>query len=915
MLVSCLLLAQTAFSQPAIKPLNTPKMQYFSLSDVQLLDGDFKHIQDMTHKYLLTLEPDRLCSWFRREAGLTPKALPYPGWESDHGYVIPGHILGFYLSSMSMMYETSADPEIIKRLEYTLSELNACQDASGDGYLSAVVDGRQVYNIVVTGDYEENTGNLAGKNEPTYIMNKIQLGLYGVYTKCHLPLAKKVLVRMTDWFGENVLNKLDEVGVQKMLICEHGSLSESFMDVYELTGDIKYRDWAVRLNDYRMLIPASEGRDILAGWHANCQIQKFTGFEYVYRFTGDKKYTDAAQFFWERVVADHTWAMGGNSTGEHFFAKSEYDNRVQRNGGPESCNSVNMLRLTEALYQDYAKPEMLDYYERVLINHLLGAYEPERGMVAYMTKLQPGGFKTYSTEYNSFWCCTGTGLESPAKFQKMIYTCDNRSLYVNLFIPSTLEWKAKGVTLRQTTKIPDEEQTSIELQMKKSQAFSLKIRHPYWVESGKLTVTVNGEVQKIVSTSSKFVEINRKWKNGDKIVVQLPMQLSVTPLTPSQKFVSFAYGPVILAAEIDSKDLGKKDYWNEHDNWGLRNTVAHSVPVRKISSLETILNQTKKVSASPLTFKTEGNYTLIPFNRIHYSRYVVYFPVAIRFTSSAAVETGTISVVAAPESYTVYGMRYSYTDKDNVSQTGQTTGNSIVLNNLPSGTTIPVSVSCKVVPKGGIDTVWIDSKVDVQTITQVAFDNYLNETRMFPDPVYNTTALMGTLGVIQIPHILSAAQPCEFPGGDFDYGGDGKAWFKNGRNASGVAVEYRAERGDPGCNVYVGDAPLVNGYVRKNDIAGASSGDWVVYTIEVQDPGEYKVEFAVSTPLTESGAIVTFDALDYTGVVTFPPTPAWNVPEWSALRVPIYFSAGKHKVKFTMEGRECALNFLRFTKI
>ncbi|GHV68901.1 hypothetical protein FACS1894199_16850 [Bacteroidia bacterium] len=869
-------------------------MNYFSLSDVQLLDGDFKHIQDMTHKYLLTLEPDRLCSWFRREAGLTPKALPYPGWESDYGYIIPGHILGFYLSSMSMMYETTSDPEIIKRLEYTLSELDACQDASGDGYLSAVVDGRQVYKEVLTGDYKIDMGHLAGKGEPTYIMNKIQLGLYGVYTKCHLPLAKKVLVRMTDWFGENMLNKMDEAAVQKLLICEHGSLSESFMDVYELTGESKHRDWAVRLNDHRMLIPASERKDILAGWHANCQIQKFTGFEYVYRFSGDKRYTDAAQFFWERVVADHTWAMGGNSTGEHFFAKSEYDNRVQRNGGPEACNSVNMLRLTEALYQDYAKPEMLDYYERVLINHLLGAYEPERGMIAYMTKLQPGAFKTHSTEYNSFWCCTGTGFESPAKFQKMIYTYDARSLYVNLFIPSTLEWKAKGVTLRQTTKIPDEEQTSIELQMKKAQTFSLKIRHPYWVESGKLTVTVNGEVQKIVSTSSQFVEINRKWKDGDKIVVQLPMKLSVTPLTPSQKFVSFAYGPVILAAEINSKDLDKEDYWDEHDNWGGRNTVAHFVPARKIQSLtgtpENILNRTKKVSASPLTFKTEGNYTLIPFNRIHYSRYVVYFPVGLRFTSSAAVETATISAVAAPESYTLYGMRCSYTDKNNVSQTGQTTGNSIVLNNLSAGTTTPVSVSCKVLPKGKIDTVWIDNKVDVQTITQAAFDTYLNETKPFPS---------GTR------HILSTAKPCELNGGDFDMGGEGISFHKQGTIWHGDST-YRPAGGDPINKVNIwNDKPACHG------IAWANDGDWVVYTLEVQDAGTYKVEVCHSG---NSGHSVScdIDYLNYWGTFSFPGI-AWGQTSYTTVGT-VNLGAGKHKMKWTFFGNPGFIG-IRFTKV
>ena len=202
-LIACwLLLIQNLSSQFEVKPLHSPQMQYFPLSDVQLLDSDFKYIQDMTHKYLLTLEPDRLCSWFRREAGLTPKAQPYPGWESNEGFIIPGHILGFYLSSMSMMYETTGDSQILNRLSYILEELNTCQETFGDGYLSAVINGRQVFENVIEGTYNVDNGKIDDKGEPTYIMNKIMLGLYGVYTKCQLPLAKQILTKMADWFGE-----------------------------------------------------------------------------------------------------------------------------------------------------------------------------------------------------------------------------------------------------------------------------------------------------------------------------------------------------------------------------------------------------------------------------------------------------------------------------------------------------------------------------------------------------------------------------------------------------------------------------------------------------------------------------------------------------------------------------------------
>ena len=617
------------------KPVCPPKMHYFPLSDVRLLDSDFKHLQELTHDYLLTLEPDRLCSWFRREAGLTPKAQPYPGWESNRDYIIPGHILGFYLSSMSMMYETTGDPAILQRLEYTLKELDECQQAGGDGYLSAVRNGRVVYQKVLSGDYHVDMPTLAGANEPTYIMNKITLGLYGVYTRCHLPLAKKILVGITDWFGHTMLDRMDDAAVQRMLICEHGSLSESFANVYEITGDRKYLAWAERLNDERMLAPAAEGRDVLTGWHANCQIQKFTGIESLYRFSGNTRYADAALFFWNTVVDEYSWVIGGNSTAEHFFKKEEADSRIMRNGGPESCNTVNMLRLTEGLYRDFARPEMIDFYERALLNHILAAYEPEQGMVAYMTKAQPGGFKTYGTKYDSFWCCTGTGFESPAKFQKMIYTHDDSALYVNLFIPSSLRWEEKGITLAQQTRIPDEERTELLVQTDNPQEFTLKIRHPYWVKEGEMKISVNGKALRTDSRPSGFCAVRRVWKTGDRIAVELPMHLRVEPLSPARKFVSVSYGPVVLAARWNSEDLQKSDYWHPADCGGTRSNIRHNFPLEDfpwlIGSSDEIARKIKKVSSSPLTFKTAGasfpgEYTLVPFNRIHFSRYVMYFP-------------------------------------------------------------------------------------------------------------------------------------------------------------------------------------------------------------------------------------------------------------------------------------------------
>jgi len=320
-----------------------------------------------------------------------------------------------------------------------------------------------------------------------------------------------------------------------------------------------------------------------------------------------------------------------------------------------------MLRLTEALYRDYALPEMLDFYERALLNHILAAYEPEQGMIAYMTKVQPGGFKTHSTKYNSFWCCTGTGFESPAKFQKMIYSYDDKSLYVNMFIPSVFSWKEKGIVIKQFTKIPDEEQTVLEIQTNTPREFSLKIRHPYWVEKEEMKILINGKTCKTSSLVSQFSEIKRVWKSGDKVTIQLPMKLRVEPLTPSEKFVSVSYGPVVLAAEFPSEDLKKSDYWDAGDNVGARSSLRHNFQLENFSwfigTTNDIAGKIVKVSSSPLVLSTKNarypdSYSLVPLNRIHYSRYVLYFPhslmaedIAKRIEAKKALDNAAVDAV------------------------------------------------------------------------------------------------------------------------------------------------------------------------------------------------------------------------------------------------------------------------------
>lgn len=630
-LSSLINLSVNAGTKVLVRPVHEKKISLFSLKDIRLLDSDFKHIQDLNHEYLLSLDPDRLVSWFRREAGLTPKALPYPFWESDrvgnHG-PLAGHIMGFYLSAMSMMYDSTDDPKILERLKYTLGELDLCQRAGGDGYLLATINGRHVFEDVVDGNFKTSNPFINDCWEPVYIMNKIMLGLHGVYTRCDLPLAKDILVKMADWFGYSVLDKLSHEDIQKLLVCEHGSINESYIDVYTVTGDKKYLNWACVLNDEDMWIPMSEGRDILEGWHANTQIPKFTGFESVYRYTGDDKYTRAARFFWETVVSKHTWVMGGNSTGEHFFPANEFERRVELNGGPESCNSVNMLRLTESLYQDYAESDKVDYYEKVLFNHILSNYDPEQGMCVYYTSMRPGHYRVYGTKFDSFWCCTGTGFEQTAKLGQMIYAHDMNGLYVNLFIPSVVRWR-DGISLKQETLFPDENLTQFTIYSDKDERFTLNLRHPNWITSSRLTIRINGKKIKLATNNSRYVEIDRVWRNGDKVELELPAAITMNPLNKDGKYVAIKYGPIVLASKVEDENLQKEDFRFARLTVAIKDFPMIKAP-SLIGNVDKMPLSIVRKKGQPLTFICQDKvastpFELVPFSRIHWSRYAIYF--------------------------------------------------------------------------------------------------------------------------------------------------------------------------------------------------------------------------------------------------------------------------------------------------
>jgi DUF1680 family protein len=508
-------------------------VQPFDLSAVRLLPGPFAHAQSLDAKYLLTLEPDRLLHNFRVNAGLAPKAPVYGGWESQEPWVdirCHGHTLGHYLSACAMMFDSTGDAAFRQRVDYVIDELKACQR---DGLVCGFPDGAtQLEN------------SLSGKpfvGVPWYTMHKIFAGLRDAR-------ATDVLVSLTDWLDRAARN----VPLQPMLAREHGGMCEVLADVHALTGEQKYLALAERFVHQDFLKPLAAGRDTLDGLHSNTQIPKVIGLARLHELTPTPSYSEAASFFWQRVVMRRSFATGGNGDLEHFFPPFEFPERLQSAKTMETCCAHNMLRLTRELFLQNPDVAFADYYERALYNCILASQDPDSGMMTYFQATRPGYVKLYCTPTDSFWCCTGSGMENHAKYGDSIYFHDADSLYINLFIASELTWREKGLSVTQATKFPEEGATQLTIHATRPTRLSMKIRHPSWCDVA--TISVNGHETRSRRPGS-YVEIERTWRNGDLVEVALPMQRHLEPLPTAPEFVAVMHGPIVLAGRMGTKGL------------------------------------------------------------------------------------------------------------------------------------------------------------------------------------------------------------------------------------------------------------------------------------------------------------------------------------------------------------------------
>ena len=608
-------------------------LKSFPLSQVRLLDGPFKQAQQTDLKYILALDPDRLLAPYLREAGLEPKAKSYGNWENTG---LDGHIGGHYLSALSLMYASTGEKELQKRLNYMVDQIEACQQKNGNGYVAGIPGGKAMWEDIANGKINAESFSLNTKWVPWYNIHKLYAGLVDAYLVAGNEKAKTVLIKLSDWCL-NLTSKLTNEQIQTMLRSEHGGMNEVFADVASITGDKKYLDLARKFSHQAILKPLLEKRDALTGIHANTQIPKVIGFMRVAEESGDKDWASASNFFWETVVNNRTISIGGNSVREHFNPVNDFSTMIESKEGPESCNSYNMLKLSKHLFLSDPRLKYIDYYERTTYNHILSSQHPETGGFVYFTPIRPQHYRVYSKYDQSFWCCVGSGLENHGKYGELIYAHNEKDLFVNLFIASTLNWKEKGIALVQNTRFPFQETSEIKLQLKKAKKFALHLRYPSWVKPGQMKIWVNDVLVDAVPDSSSYVSISRKWKNGDVVAFKLPMQTTVEPLPDNSNWISFVHGPIVLAAATGTNNLdgliADDSRMGHIANGPLYSLEDAPLIISATNKFEPVLEQIKE---KPLTYKASNliyqekykNLELVPFFQLHDTRYMLYWPVS-----------------------------------------------------------------------------------------------------------------------------------------------------------------------------------------------------------------------------------------------------------------------------------------------
>ncbi len=592
------------------------KARPFPMKQVRLGEGPCKAAMEADRQYLHSLPPDRLLHTFRINAGVQSSAQPLGGWEAPD-CELRGHFAGgHYLSAVALMYASTGDEDLKKNGDLVVAELAKCQNVLKEGgYLSA-------FPV----EFFDRLRNREHVWAPFYTIHKIIAGNLDMYLYTGNEHALEVAEKMAGWVA-GYSGPLSYDHMQRILGTEYGGMGEVLANLYAVTGKEYYAHVAQRFDKKWFFDPLAAHRDELKGLHVNTHIPQVIAAARLYELTGDHRYRDIAEYFWDEVVSERSYCTGGTSNHESWNTDPGVLAAELSTNTTEDCCAYNMMKLTRHLFGWSPDARLMDYYERLMFNHRLGTINPEDGTMMYYLPLASGYWKTFGKPYDSLWCCTGTGSEEYAKLTDSIYFHDDDSLYVNLYVDSSLEWPERGLRVKQETRFPEQQGTTVTITAKNPTQMEINLRIPYWAQGG--SVKINGAMLPAFASPSSYLSLNRVWKSGDKIELSLPMGLHIDSMPDDEGVQSVMYGPLVLAGRFDavSKEMLYGDYEPKaSDQYKVPDIVADAN--RPTAWIE-------PDGKLPLTFRAVGQsqaITMVPLYQVIHERYAVYWKVNTKTT-------------------------------------------------------------------------------------------------------------------------------------------------------------------------------------------------------------------------------------------------------------------------------------------
>ena len=597
----------------SVKDSAPAQAQPFDPDSVRLTDSALLALMQHNRDFLQGLETDRLLHTFRLTAGLASSAEPLGGWEKPD-VELRGHFTGHFLSACALMSAGANDTELRGKGNLVVAELAKCQKAiNGNGYLSAFPP--SFFDRLKAGQKVW---------APWYTLHKIMAGLVDMYMLAHNQQALDVARGMAGW-TKRWTDAMSDEDMARVLRVEFGGMNEVLYNLYAATGEKDYAAAAHRFDDQRIFGPLADGRDELKGLHVNTQIPKVIGAARRYELTGDARYRRIAEFFWTQVTQHRAYATGGTSNDEHWRADPDKLAAELGYSTQECCCTYNMLKLTRHLFSWSPEARYFDYYERAMWNGIVGTMNPKNGLTMYYVPLATGYWKVFASPRGSFWCCTGTGVESFSKLADSIYFHDENGVYVNLFVSSEVDWEEKGIRIQQDASLTSRHETRLRILSAKPTQLAVRIREPYWTD-GKMTVTLNGKPAN-ATRAGGYLVVDRTWANADDLRATLPMDLHVHPMPDDNTLQAVMYGPWVLAGDLGRAGLTEAMRTGGDNPPEMPEPAAAPEFVAESNNPRSWIEPATKTA---LTFRTKGqnpDVTMMPFSRIIDQRYGVYWRV------------------------------------------------------------------------------------------------------------------------------------------------------------------------------------------------------------------------------------------------------------------------------------------------